>query len=130
MQKSWHRETASARRPDAVTAQARPPSRGRAIHHHYEGIITMTSTQENTRPVPLIGPAVGQAEASLTRLLTGILAESGTSRENYLGLQRLTALGGEATPDAYVRDLSDWLDEITRRARGIPAGPITTEGNR
>jgi hypothetical protein len=41
----------------------------------------MTTTQENARPVPLIGPAVGQAQASLTRLLTGILAESGTSHQ-------------------------------------------------
>ncbi len=157
----------------------------------------MTSTQESTRPLPLIGQAVGQAEASLSRILTGILAESGTSREIYLGLQRLTALGGQAKREAYERDLSDWLeldetvaarlagdlvaaglaeteagairlttqgralregvlaasakitgpmlatidhddlettvrtlDEITRRARGIPARPARTEDNR
>ena len=30
----------------------------------------MTSTQESARPIPLIGQAVGQAEASLTRILT------------------------------------------------------------
>ena len=70
----------------------------------------MTSTQESTRPIPLIGQAVGQAQASLTRILIGILAESGTSYQTYLGLQRLTALGGEATRDAYERDLSDWLE--------------------
>jgi hypothetical protein len=70
----------------------------------------MASTQESTRPIPLIGQAVGQAEASLTRILIGILAESGTSYQTYLGLQRLTALGGEATRDAYERDLSDWLE--------------------
>ena len=57
----------------------------------------MTSTQESTRPIPLIGQAVGQAQASLTKILLGILAESGTSYQVYLGLQRLTALGGEAT---------------------------------
>ena len=157
----------------------------------------MTSAQEDTRPIPFIGQAVGQAQASLTKILLGILAESGTSYQTYLGLQRLDALGGEATRDAYERDLSDWLeldgtaaarladdlvagglaeteggairltasgralregvlaasakitvpmlatldrddlettvrtlDEITRRARGIPVGPITTEGNR
>jgi DNA-binding MarR family transcriptional regulator len=157
----------------------------------------MTSIQESIRPLPLIGPSVGLAQAALARLLTGILAESGTSYQAWLGLQRLTALGGQATREAYERDLSDWLrldgpaaarlasdlvaagladtgpdairltvqgrglrehvlaasakvtepmlatidrddlettvrtlDEITRRARGIPARPITTEGNR
>ena len=32
----------------------------------------MTTTGEHARPLPLIGQAVGQAQASLTRLLTGI----------------------------------------------------------
>src|ERR1700729_1673868 len=41
------------------------------------GIITMTSIQESIRPLPLIGPSVGLAQAALARLLTGILAESG-----------------------------------------------------
>ena len=157
----------------------------------------MTTTGEKTRPLPLIGQSVGQAQATLARLLTGILAESGTSYQAWLGLQRLNALGGQPARDAYERDLSDWLqldgqeaarlagdlvaaglataegdairmtdagrglrqdvlatsarvtgpvlaavdrgdleitirtlDEITRRARGIPARPITTEGNR
>ena len=74
------------------------------------GIITMTSTQEDTRPIPFIGQAVGQAQASLAKILLSILAESGTSYQAYLGLQRLDALGGEATRDAYERDLSDWLE--------------------
>ncbi len=69
----------------------------------------MTSTQEGARPLPLIGQSVGQAQASLTRLLTGILAESGTSYQAWLGLQRLNALGGEATRAAYEADVSDWL---------------------
>ena len=78
----------------------------------------MTSTQESTRPAPLIGQAVGQAQASLSKILLGILAESGTSYQDYLGLQRLTALGGEATRDAYERDLSDWLElDATAAAR-------------
>ena len=69
----------------------------------------MTTIQESARPLPLIGQSVGQAQASLTRLLTGILAESGTSHQAWLGLQRLNALGGQAARDAYERDLSDWL---------------------
>lgn len=69
----------------------------------------MTTTQESARPLPLIGQSVGQAQASLTRLLTGILAESGTSHQAWLGLQRLNALGGQPARDAYERDLSDWL---------------------
>ena len=53
----------------------------------------MTTTGENTRPLPLIGQSVGQAQAALSRLLAGILAESGTSHQAWLGLQRLNALG-------------------------------------
>ena len=69
----------------------------------------MTTIQENTRPLPLIGQSVGQAQASLTRLLTGILAGSGTSYQTWLGLQRLNALGGQPARAAYVRDVRDWL---------------------
>jgi len=87
----------------------------------------MTSTRENTRPLPLIGQAVGQAESSLRRILIGILAESGTSYQAYLGLQRLAALGGEATRDAYERDLSDWLD-LDGAAAARLAGDLVAAG--
>jgi hypothetical protein len=69
----------------------------------------MTTTGEDTRPLPLIGQAVGQAQASLTRLLTGILAGSGTSYLLWLGLQRLNAMGGQPSREAYEADLSYWL---------------------
>ena len=69
----------------------------------------MTTTQENTRPLPLIGQSVGQAQASLTKLLTGILAGSGTSYQTWIGLQRMNALGGEPARAAYERDVRDWL---------------------
>jgi DNA-binding MarR family transcriptional regulator len=87
----------------------------------------MTSTQENSRPALPVGQAVGQAEASLTRLLSGVLAESGTSRETYLGLQRLTALGGQAGRDTYERDLSDWL-QLDRATAGRLAGELLAAG--
>jgi hypothetical protein len=60
------------------------------------------------RPVP-IGMAVGQAEAVLGKLLARVLAETGTSRQHYLAMQRLAGLGGAATREAYVFDLSDAL---------------------
>ncbi len=69
----------------------------------------MTISNGGTPSAPPIGQAVGQAEASLTRLLSGVLAERRTSRGTYLGLQRLNALGGQATKDDYERDLSEWL---------------------
>src|ERR1700751_4227384 len=75
----------------------------------HEGIIIMTTTGEGARPLPLIGQAVGQAQASLTRLLTGILAETGPSPPVWLGLQRLTALGGQPAREAFEADLSYWL---------------------
>ena len=87
----------------------------------------MTSTQESTRPALSVGQAVGQAEASLARLLSGVLAESGTSHETYLGLQRLTALGGQAARDTYERDLSDWL-QLDSPAAGRLAGDLLAAG--
>ena len=69
----------------------------------------MTTTGEGARPRPLIGQAVGQAQASLTRLLTGILARSGLSHQVWLGLQRLSAMGGQPARAAYEADLSYWL---------------------
>src|SRR5580704_14009954 len=45
----------------------------------------------------------------MTSLLAGVLARQRTSRPTYLALQRLNALGGHATRDAYERDLSEWL---------------------
>jgi hypothetical protein len=75
---------------------------------------TMTETRTEARPlVPVgmaIGQAVGQAESALTRLMAGVLAETGTTRETYTALQRLAVLDDDASRDGYVRDLSDWLD--------------------
>lgn len=74
----------------------------------------MTETRNESRqPAPAgmaIGQAVGQAESVLARLLAGVLAETGTSRDAYLAVQRLTALGSAAEREDYIRDLSDWLD--------------------
>ena len=80
----------------------------------------------NTQQQPLlIGPAVGQAQAVLNRLLAGILAESGTSRRDYLALQRLTVLGGQASRDAYERDLSRWLELDGPAARQLADGLLS-----
>jgi len=46
----------------------------------------MTTTGESARPRPLIGQVVGQAQASLTRLLTGIRT-----------LEQITRLARETT---------------------------------
>jgi DNA-binding MarR family transcriptional regulator len=92
----------------------------------------MTTTQENARPLPLIGQSVGQAQAILTRLLDGILAESGTSHQAWLGLQRLNALGGQPGRDAYERDLCNWLhldgQEAARLAGDLVAAGLAETG--
>jgi DNA-binding MarR family transcriptional regulator len=87
----------------------------------------MTITGESTRPLPLIGQSVGQAQASLTKLLTGILAGSGTSYQTWLGLQRLNALGGESARAAYERDVRDWLLLDGPAAAGL-AGDLVASG--
>jgi hypothetical protein len=75
---------------------------------------TMTETRSEDGPaIPVglaIGQVVGQAEAVLTKLLAGVLAEAGATRETYLAMQRLLVRGDAADRDVYVRDLSDWLD--------------------
>jgi len=87
----------------------------------------MTTTGEDARPLPLIGQAVGQAQASLTRLLTGILAGSGTSHLLWLGLQRLNAMGGQLSQEAYEADLSYWL-ELDGPAAARLAGDVVAAG--
>jgi DNA-binding MarR family transcriptional regulator len=87
----------------------------------------MTITGENTRPLPLIGQSVGQAQASLTRLLTGILAGSGISYQTWLGLQRLNALGGEPARAAYERDVRDWLLLDGPAAAGLASDLVASD---
>lgn len=86
-----------------------------------------TTTQENARPLPLIGQSVGQAQATLSRLLAGILAESGTSYQAWLGLQRLNALGAQPARHAYERDLSEWL-LLDGQAAARLAGDLVAAG--
>jgi DNA-binding MarR family transcriptional regulator len=80
----------------------------------------MTSTQQET-PAPAlpIGQAVGQAEATLTKLLNIALAGRGVTRQAYLGLQRLNALGGHATREEYEHDLRNWLELDAAAASGL-----------
>ncbi|HEY6792736.1 MAG TPA: hypothetical protein VI365_36040 [Trebonia sp.] len=59
--------------------------------------------------IAAIGQAVGQAEAVLSRVLARVLAETRTGRQDYLALQRLAALGGVASREAYITDLSGGL---------------------
>ena len=110
---------------DAVTTPAWISSE--SATGNYEGIITMTTTGEDARPLPLMGQAVGQAQASLTRLLTGILAGMGTSHLVWLGLQRLNALGGQPTREAYEADLSYWL-QLDGPAASRLAGDVVAAG--
>lgn len=87
----------------------------------------MTETQTTARPPATIGQAVGIAEAALTRLLAGVLAETGTSRETYLALQRLSFLGGAPAMEAFVLDLSEALALDQRSATEL-AGSLQTAG--
>jgi DNA-binding MarR family transcriptional regulator len=112
-------------RLDSVTTPMRTPSQSPV--NNYEGIIVMTITGEDARPLPLIGQAVGQAQASLTRLLTGILARTGTSYPVWLGLQRLNALGGQPARQAYEADLSHWL-QLDGPAAARLAGAVVAAG--
>ena len=93
----------------------------------------MTTTGEDTRPLPLIGQAVGQAQASLTRLLTGILAGSGTSHLRWLGLQRLNAMDGQPSREAYEADLGYWLQldgpDAARLAADMVAAGLAVGGD-
>jgi hypothetical protein len=92
---------------------------------------TMTETRtENGPAIPVgmaIGQVVGQAETVLTKLLAGVLAEAGATRETYLAMQRLLVHGDEAGRDAYVRDLGDWLD-LDLWSAGELANALVAEG--
>jgi hypothetical protein len=96
-----------------------------------QGNETMTGTQAAQQtvqaPIVPIGQAVGQAEAVLSKLLALVLAETGTSRQDYLAMQRLTALGGSAFREDYLADLSGWLD-IDLWAAGELADALSESG--
>ena len=85
---------------------------------------------ENGPAIPVgmaIGQVVGQAETVLTKLLAGVLAEAGATRETYLAMQRLLVCGDQADRDAYVRDLGDWLD-LDLWSAGELANSLVAEG--
>lgn len=87
----------------------------------------MTETATTRVPRVTMGQAVGQAEAVLTQLLARVLAQTGTRRQDYLAMQRLTALGGTATREAYIEDLGSWL-QLDLWAAGELADALTQSG--
>jgi hypothetical protein len=70
----------------------------------------VTTTPRPSLPVgQAMGQAVGQAEAALSGMLIEVLTRTGITRETYLALQRIVALGGSAGREDYAADLSDSL---------------------
>jgi len=88
----------------------------------------MTETTTTRPPVVTIGQAVGQAEAVLSRILARVLAQTGTNRQSYLAMQRLTAFGGTATREDYLADLSSWL-QVDLWTAGELASSLEAEGH-
>jgi hypothetical protein len=80
----------------------------------------MTQSGTQSRPdIPVglqLGQVLGQAQSVLSGLLARVLEQTQTKNETYLALQRMALLGGEASSDRYVGDLSDWLDLSPRDA--------------
>jgi hypothetical protein len=98
--------------------------------------MTMTENQNAAvttaaRPSLPIGQAIGQAVGQTETVLSGMLAEAlagtGTTRETYLALQRIAALGGNAARVDYARDLSDSLD-LDMWAAGQLANTLVSAG--
>jgi DNA-binding MarR family transcriptional regulator len=89
--------------------------------------MTETRTPASTPVQFPIGPAVGMAEAVLSKLLAGVLAETSTARPTYLALQRMVSLGGQATRDQYIADLSEWLGLEQPQANEL-AGSLLAAG--
>jgi hypothetical protein len=88
----------------------------------------MTEITVKQPPIVTIGQAVGQAEAVLSRFLARVLAQAGASRESFLAMQRLTTLGGAATREDYVIDLSSWL-QVDLWAAGELANSLEAAGH-
>jgi hypothetical protein len=72
--------------------------------------MTQTRTPASTPLTIPVGQAVGMAERVLAKLMAGVLAETGTSRQSYLAMRRLIALGDGASTDACLADVGYWLD--------------------
>jgi DNA-binding MarR family transcriptional regulator len=89
--------------------------------------MTETRTPASTPLTIPVGQAVGMAERVLTKLLAGVLAETGTSRPAYLAMQRLTALGDSVSRNAYLTDLRYWLD-LDQQSAGKLVDGLVADG--
>lgn len=97
----------------------------------------MTQSGTQSRPdIPVglqLGQVLGQAQSVLSGLLARVLEQTQTKNETYLALQRMSLLGGEASRDRYVGDLSDWLDlnqrEAVELADSLVAAGLLTEAD-
>jgi hypothetical protein len=86
--------------------------------------MTETRTPAGTPLAIPVGQAVGMAERVLTKLLAGVLAETGTSRPVYLAMRRLIVLGDDVSTDAYLANVGYWLDLDTPAAGRLVDGLV------
>jgi DNA-binding MarR family transcriptional regulator len=81
----------------------------------------MTTTTDASAPVgvPDLGPAIGQAENMMTRLLIDVLEQTGTPENVWYAFRRLSGFATPPTPAAFRHDVGDALGVDERAAAAI-----------
>jgi DNA-binding MarR family transcriptional regulator len=81
----------------------------------------MTTTTDASAPVgvPDLGPAIGQAENVMTRLLIDVLEQTGTPENVWYAFRRLSGFAAPPTPAAFRHDVGDALGLDERAAAAI-----------
>lgn len=81
----------------------------------------MTTTTDASAPVgvPDLGPAIGQAEHAMTRLLIDVLEQTGTPENVWYAFRRLSGFATPPTPAAFRHDVGDALGLDERAAAAI-----------